>query len=201
MEWINGAWVSQWVWQLVQWTQQAHLMGLMSWVSDRASFSFPLLGGLLIYLLYCYGRQGLWIWLTTVLLVVGLGNALVDVLKAWFALPRPCAVDPSLTYWHWLQSYVNPCQLYTGFPSAHAWNFAAATVFLIGTVQRSGLSWLFVIVTCLVVVSRVVLLSHFPYQAIVGALGGLLWGWLWLQWWRFYQRRQQRFHKNLPEAL
>jgi undecaprenyl-diphosphatase len=159
--WINQGWASP----FLDW--------LLSWVSDKYSFSFPLL---LLLLWTAVSRElsaGLRWWLALILMVA-LGDALGAQLKDLFAQARPCF------------SFFEPLRLIEGgqcgaslkgMPSNHALNSFAATAFLFVT-RPAWKGWrLFMLVSAiLVALSRIYLAKHFPSQVVMGAAIGTLWG-------------------------
>jgi membrane-associated phospholipid phosphatase len=165
--WINQGWADP------------GLDFLFHWVSGRTGFSFPLLGLLLLLFWRRFGRDGLKLWLL-MLLGLSLGDLLGNVLKAFFAEPRPC-FD--------LYAQLRPpgggpprqCSApVTGMPSSHALNFFAAAAFVAYALRNLRLSLLFWGIAILVGISRIYLGKHYPSQVLSGAVIGLLYGVLWV---------------------
>ncbi len=145
------------------------LDALMHGLSAKAGFGLPLLALLLVLLWRRDGRCGLWTGLG-LLLVVGSGDALGNLLKDLIGLPRPCA-DPHLP----LQ--VAPCPGdASGMPSNHALNFFATFAYLSLLLRRWHWGLPLGLIAVGVAVSRVYLGAHYPDQVLVGALLGLAWG-------------------------
>jgi len=149
---------------------------LFGWISEQLWFSLPLLLGLLIWLRRQYHHNGVKLWLLLILTVI-MGDMLGNLLKAWFAMPRPC-FD--------LFDLLRPpgggaprqCDAaFTGMPSNHALNFFAVTALLAYATRRVGLSGLFLLISLAVALSRIYLAKHYPSQALAGAVIGALFGW------------------------
>jgi membrane-associated phospholipid phosphatase len=149
---------------------------LFGWVSEQLWFSIPLLFGLLIYLWRLYRQDGVRLWLLLILVVM-LGDMLGNLLKAYFAIPRPC---------YDLFDLLRPpgggapqqCSgAVTGMPSNHALNFFAVTAFLAYTTRRRALSSLLLLISLAVGLSRIYLAKHYPSQVLAGAAVGTLFGW------------------------
>ena len=64
----------------------------------------------------------------------------------------------------------------TGMPSNHSANFFAGSLFLITIFKINRYSVMFLLISCLVAISRIYLGKHFPYQVLVGALYGAILG-------------------------
>ncbi|MEZ5673041.1 MAG: phosphatase PAP2 family protein [Thiotrichaceae bacterium] len=141
------------------------------WLSDRATFSVPLLL-LLSYRLLRQHQKNTYqsiIWLAATL---ALSDGIGQLLKSVFAQPRPCFSLQAQYAW------LEPCgAALTGMPSNHALNFFAVAMFI--TVTTSWRKWHITLFTIavLVAISRVYLVKHFPSQVIVGAGLGILVGW------------------------
>jgi membrane-associated phospholipid phosphatase len=106
-----------------------------------------------------------------------MGDMLGNLLKAWFAMPRPC-FD--------LFELLRPpgggaprqCDAAnTGMPSNHALNFFAVTALLAYATRRVGLSSLLLLISLVVGLSRIYLTKHYPSQVLAGAGMGVLFGW------------------------
>jgi len=142
-----------------------------NWLSDRATFAFPLLL-LLIYQFVHHDKKNAiksigWLGLTIVI-----SDSVGQLLKTFFAQPRPCFSLSSQYSW------IEPCgAALTGMPSNHALNFFAVALFI--TLTTSWRNWHIALFTIaiFVAISRVYLIKHFPSQVLVGAGLGLLIGW------------------------
>lgn len=164
--WINQAW--------------AHplLDALFWWVSQRPWFSLPLAALLLgDGVRRCGWKAGGRLFLVLAV-TVAVGDVLGNLLKGWFAEPRPC-----LILHEQLRSVgrtvSGPCGVeLSGMPSNHALNFAAAATFIaLATPWRSWRNVLF-ITAVLVGLSRIYLGKHYPSQVLAGVLVGAMVGWL-----------------------
>jgi membrane-associated phospholipid phosphatase len=181
--WINQGWADP------------GLDFLFHWVSTRLGFSFPLLVGLLLYLRRQFQQDGIKLWLLLILTVI-VGDMLGNLLKAYFAMPRPC--------YELFESLRPPgggaprqCDApTTGMPSNHALNFFAVAAFLAYSIRHKALSLLMLTLALAVGLSRIYLAKHYPSQVLAGAATGGLFGWLFawlgLRTFAFGQRFLQR---------
>jgi membrane-associated phospholipid phosphatase len=162
--WINQGWADP------------GLDFLFGWISEQLGFSLPLLLGLLIYLRGRYQQDGVRLWLLLIL-TVAMGDILGNLLKAYFAMPRPC-----YELFELLRppggGDVRQCDApATGMPSNHALNFFAVTAFLAYASRRVSLSGLLLLISLAVGLSRIYLAKHYPSQVLAGAAIGILFGW------------------------
>lgn len=148
----------------------AELEIICIWLSDRITFSLPLLA-LLMYQLWRHFRKKAWYSIGWLGLTVAISDGTGQILKNLLAQPRPCF---SLAHYSW----VEPCgAALTGMPSNHALNFFAVATFI--TVITPWRNWhiaLFCIAVS-VAFSRIYLIKHFPSQVLVGAILGIVIGW------------------------
>ncbi|HEV2207462.1 MAG TPA: glycosyltransferase family 39 protein [Verrucomicrobiae bacterium] len=162
---------------------------VMPFLSGNPLF-FPavaLAGGLLIWK---GGRRGL-ICVLLLLVVVGAGDGLVcNTLKHAVGRVRPCIALEDV---HCLVGKTNSGSM----PSAHTWNWFAATMVFLAFYRRS--LWVMLPLACAVGFSRVYNGVHYPGDVMVGAILGAgyaaaalvlfegLWGWgfrrLFPLWW------------------
>ncbi|MDX1251453.1 MAG: phosphatase PAP2 family protein [Gammaproteobacteria bacterium] len=183
--WINQGWAHPW------------LDSFFWWVSQRASFAFPLAGLLLLFLVRRFRQDGVKLWLLLAL-TVGAGDALGNLLKHITDQPRPCYAVADLVRQPG-QAPGTPCggDLY-GMPSNHALNFFAAAAFL-SLVMRSR-AWLAgaFTVALLVGISRIYLAKHYPSQvlagATIGAALGYIGAWIGVNYFPFMQRIKRKAH-------
>ncbi len=173
--WINQAWANPW------------LDLLFIWISEKYTFSFPLLAILIVYFGLKYGKSG-WILGLFIVLVPAIADLVGNMLKDFFSHPRPC-----FEYAHLLRKpggISTACATSTGgMPSNHAINFFAVFTFLSVVLKRWPLTIAFITLSVLVGISRIYLANHFPSQvlvgAIIGAMIGYLLAWLCLKRWPF----------------
>lgn len=160
----------EWLLVAIQNYTPAQLEIICIWLSDRITFSFPLLI-LLMYQLWRHFEKKAWYSIGWLGLTVAISDGVGQILKNLLAQPRPCF---SLAHYSW----VEPCgAALTGMPSNHALNFFAVAAFI--TVITPWRNWhiaLFCIATS-VAFSRIYLVKHFPSQVLVGAILGIMIGW------------------------
>lgn len=175
--WINQGW--------------AHpvLDGLFGWLSSRAGFALPFALVLLALFTWRWRTAGLQLWLLLIL-VVGTGDFLGNLLKGILAEVRPCYTLAEQVRQLDRPPGVSCGANLTGMPSNHALNAFATATFL--SLMLGGRAvWLFVI-AALVALSRVYLGKHYPSQIGAGAFIGLFWGlasaWLGLNYLPFVKR-------------
>lgn len=165
MLWINQGW--------------AHPMldGLLWWVSQRSWFALPLAAILLYDSVRRWGPAG-GRWFLLLAITVACGDVLGNLLKGWFAEPRPCQVVfeqlRALTGEVATRCGVDP----NGMPSNHAINFFAAATFVARATPWRGWRVGLFAVAVLVGLSRVYLGKHYPSQVLAGAAIGVAVGWL-----------------------
>jgi len=167
--WINQGWAGS----SLQPSLQPWLDAFFGWVSQKPTFSHPLLILILILLIKDWGRSGLRLWFLLVLFV-GLGDVLGNFLKHLIAQPRPCAEFPE-TVRLVLEPFNVGCSFKPrGMPSNHALNFFLTAGFL-GVALRSW-KWGIVLgsIAFTVALSRVYLGVHYPSQVLAGAVVGSL---------------------------
>lgn len=165
------------------------------WISQRASFSFPLLGLLLVFYSWRFKHDGAKLWLVLVL-VIGVGDGLGNIIKHSTEQPRPCSAQPDLV--RQIGAPPNtPCgSAPNGMPSNHALNFFATAIFLSLVMRSWAWSASLIILAVLVGISRIYLGKHYPLQVLAGATIGTILGflgaWIGLKYLSFMQRIQSR---------
>ena len=111
------------------------LDAFFGWVSQKPTFSHPLLLLILFLLIKGWGRSGLRLWFLLILFV-GLGDMFGNFLKHLLAQPRPCAEFPD-TVRLVIEPFKVGCSFAPrGMPSNHALNFFLTASFL-GVALRS----------------------------------------------------------------
>ncbi len=151
------------------------LDAFFGWISQKKTFSLPLLMLILWLLWRREGRAGLRLWLLLIVCVL-LGDAIGNGLKHLFGQLRPCAELPELVRLVMEPFRVGCAFKPTGMPSNHALNFFLTAAFL-GVVLRSWYWGLTLgVIALLVALSRVYLGVHFPSQVLMGSGFGLLLG-------------------------
>ena len=144
---------------------------LMSWVSMKAAFAFPLLAILCGVLCLRHRRDGL-ITFAVLLCLLGSADLLGNGLKHVFVLPRPCFdLKGVLT---WIPDKCGGAR--RGMPSNHAINFFTVSAFVLFALRRRWPGIVLLALSCLVGVSRIYLGRHYPSQVFAGAAIGLTWG-------------------------
>ncbi len=169
--WINQGWAGS----SLQSSLQPWLDAFFGWVSQKPTFSHPLLLLILILLIKDWGRSGLRLWFLLVLFI-GLGDVLGNFLKHLIAQPRPCADFPD-TVRLVLQPFNVGCNFKPrGMPSNHALNFFLTASFLGITLRSWKWGIVFGLIAFTVALSRVYLGVHYPSQVLAGAVVGSLLG-------------------------
>lgn len=171
--WLNQEWAHPW------------LDIIFAWVSDRVSFALPLALLLLGVLVWRFGRRGLWLW-SLLVVVVGVADAVGNVLKHLIAQARPC-YD---IYEYMRHDLAARCGAnLTGMPSNHALNFFTAAMLLAVITRCRVVAVSLFAAALMVALSRVYLGKHYPSQVAVSAVLGVGWGyaaaWLALKYFSF----------------
>lgn len=177
--WVNQGWAHPW------------LDVFFSWVSQRATFSMPLLGIILFLCVRQFKTDGLKLWLLLLAVVIS-GDLLGNLLKHLSAQPRPCYELHEIVRQPG-RIEAGPCgNNLEGMPSNHALNFFATAIFLTLALHKRSLGIGLFIIAVLVGISRVYLAKHYPSQVIAGAVIGTLLGcvaaWLGIKYLSFMQR-------------
>lgn len=151
------------------------LDGLFGWISQKGSFSLPVLLVILALLWRRAGRAGFHIWLGLIVLILA-GDLVGNVIKHLTQQFRPC-VDLGTAVRLVTAPFEVGCSPKPhGMPSNHALNFFVTASFL-GLFLRSW-RWGLVLggMAVLVMLSRIYLGVHYPSQVLVGAMLGVLLG-------------------------
>lgn len=160
--WINQSW------------QTPFLDVFFTWLSDKNTFSFPLIIILIIVFGLRWGKTG-WYLGILMILVAATGDLLGNFLKNVFAEPRPC-----LEYWSMIRMpHAESTRCLTsdsGMPSNHALNFFSTFTFLACIIRNHIFTVISIILCTLVAISRIYLGEHFPAQVIAGSAIGILYG-------------------------
>jgi len=177
--WINQGWAHSW------------LDPFFIWVSQRASFSFPLLVIILILCVRYFKRDGLKLWLLLLALLI-CGDQLGNVIKYLTAQPRPCYELHNIVRQP-ARALPGPCgSNLDAMPSNHALNFFAIAIFIMLVVRIRSWGIIMCIIALLVGISRIYLGKHYPSQvlagAVIGSLLGYLAAWLGIKYLAFIQR-------------
>ena len=167
LQWINQGWA--------QTPLQPVFDFFFGWVSQKTAFAFPLSLIILWLLIKKYGLAGWRLWLL-MLLTLGLGDLLGNVIKHLIPQLRPCAGLPD-TVRLVMKPFAVGCNPEPhGMPSNHALSYFLTACFL-GVAQRSwrwGMS--LVVIALAVGTSRIYLGVHYPSQVLAGAVIGSVFG-------------------------
>ena len=127
------------------------------------------------YFFYKSQEKFLWVFIAWIL-TIGITDLSANFLKSYFLDFRPCFSDYSYLL-DGKGQLLNQCSAtLTGMPSNHSANFFAGSLFLITIFKVNRYSVMFLLISCLVAISRIYLGKHFPYQVLVGALYGAILG-------------------------
>lgn len=154
---------------------QPMLDTLFSWVSQKQAFAFPLSLIILWLLIRRFGLAGWRLWLL-MLLSIGLGDMLGNLIKHLALQARPCAEFPD-TVRLVMKPFSVGCNFQPhGMPSNHSLDYFVMASFL-GVAVRSwrwGIG--FGVISLMVATSRIYLGVHYPSQVLVGILIGISFG-------------------------
>lgn len=147
---------------------------VMSWITLKYTW-FPFYGLLVIFLLWKFRLQGLYMILAIALVIVLCDQFTSSFMKPYFERLRPC-YEPALAD---MIHVVEGCGGKYGFASSHAANaFGLATiVWLLLRNAYRYLGFLFVW-AAIVSYSRIYMGVHYPSDVIIGSLCGFVLGWL-----------------------
>jgi undecaprenyl-diphosphatase len=177
--WINQGWAHPW------------LDPFFTWVSERGTFSFPLLLGILLLSVRQFKRDGVKLWLV-LLAVIVCGDQLGNAIKHLTAQPRPCYELHEIVRQP-ARAVPGPCGgNLDAMPSNHALNFFATATFIMLAVRIRSWGITLYVIALLVGISRIYLGKHYPSQVLAGAMIGCLLGylaaWLGIKYLAFMQR-------------
>jgi len=156
-------------WMHVDWSSETMDM-FFAWVSNRLTFSLPLMLILLSYAAVKQGWRGVGWWFGLIL-AIALGDLCGTQLKHLFSELRPCC--PSAGF-----EMIRPgfaCKdTYLGMPSNHAINFFTAVLFVMMT-RPDWRRWHFGLLSAAILasISRIYLAKHYPSQVVAGAFIGM----------------------------
>ena len=114
-------------WIHVGWSSDVADM-FFTWLSNRLTFSLPLLLLLLIYASAKQGLRGLAWWLA-LMLTIAIGDFCGSHLKHLFSELRPCCDSASAIFELIRPGYICK-ETYLGMPSNHALNFFSTALFV-----------------------------------------------------------------------
>ncbi|MFQ5469623.1 MAG: phosphatase PAP2 family protein [Gammaproteobacteria bacterium] len=163
--WINQDWGTPW------------LDPFFLWISERGSFTVPLLLLILLYLARQFGRDGVKFWIMLLLVVIS-GDLIGNLVKHLTAQARPC-FDAFELIRQPGRAGSEPCGgNLLAMPSNHALNFFAAALFIWSILPKRLISFGLIVVAILVAISRIYLAKHYPSQVAAGFLIGSFYGWI-----------------------
>ena len=162
---INQGWASSW------------LDPFFIWVSDKATFSAPLLLIILGISLRAFKKDGVKFWLL-LLAVILFGDLMGNIIKHIAGQARPCFDAAGLVRLPWDHDG-NACRgNLNGMPSNHALNFFATAVFVMAVTGIRLWGIVLLGIAVLVSLSRIYLAKHYPSQVLAGAALGAATGYL-----------------------
>jgi len=144
------------------------------WISEKYTFSFPLLLIIWSTLGLKLGKKG-WLLGGLMILVTAAGDAFGNMLKHYFEHPRPCLEMFEHIRMHYKES-TQCVSSATGMPSNHALNFFATFCFLSFFIRLPWVIITSISLSVLVAISRVYLAHHFPAQILAGTIIGCVYG-------------------------
>jgi len=144
------------------------------WISEKYTFSIPLLAIIWITFGIKYGKKG-WLLGALSILVTATGDLFGNFLKDIIQHPRPCLDMYALVRVPFDVS--TPCSTSTsGMPSNHALNFFATFCFIAYFIRIRWVIIASITLSILVALSRVYLAKHYPAQIAVGSFIGCVYG-------------------------
>jgi undecaprenyl-diphosphatase len=149
------------------------LDALFGWVSQKNTFSFPLLALILGLLWRRLHGAGLRLWLLLAVMIL-LGDLLGNGLKHLLLQPRPCAELAGQVRLVTAPFKVGCSLKPHGMPSNHAVNFFVTALFLGGMLRSWRWGLALGAIATVVGLSRIYLGVHYPSQVLAGAGLGLL---------------------------
>jgi membrane-associated phospholipid phosphatase len=154
LEWSNGFFD----WLLPVWRNK------LTWL--------PFYLGLVVFLIYRFGKQGLWICLFTILTAGICDYTSSSIFKPMFDRTRPCNTET-------LQASIVPrvdCGSGKSFPSSHATNHFGIAVFLLLVFKNIKTRWklLLLLWAGLVAYAQVYVGVHYPLDVLAGSFLGTL---------------------------
>ena len=144
------------------------------WISQKYTFSFPLLFAVWIALGIKFGKRG-WLLGGLMLLVTATGDAFGNMLKHYFQHPRPCLLMHDMIRMHYTEN-TQCLTSTTGMPSNHSLNFFSTFCFLSFFIRIRWVIIASLTLATLVAISRVYLALHYPAQIAAGTLIGCIYG-------------------------
>ena len=101
-------------------------------------------------------------------LITGFGDFLGNMLKDIFSQPRPCFSE-----FEFFPEIEQCGEDLTGLPSNHALNFFTFSTLLHLTLKNRIISFIYIMSSIMVALSRVILIKHFLSQVIIGSVIGI----------------------------
>jgi membrane-associated phospholipid phosphatase len=135
-----------------------------------------------LYLFFFYfafkkmGRKA-WFWLLSAVLLISVSDLISSqMIKPFFARPRPCRDPFFSSQVRLLASY---CGANGSFTSSHAVNHFAIATFTVGTIGQGykQFRWLYVW-AALIAYSQVYVGVHYPTDVLFGSILGIVFGWM-----------------------
>ncbi len=138
-------------------------------------FWLPFYLFLLLLISFNFGKQSIW-WILMILLTATVSDLISSsFLKQNLFRLRPCQ-DPAIN--QFVNILIKRCPVSSSFPSSHAVNHFAASMFIYQTLKLSSRWWALIFLWAFAIIyAQVYVGVHYPLDVLCGALIGCFLGW------------------------